>query len=63
LGTPPPFALKGPELGTADISAHDQMQLTYSLPAGEYALIDFNQDTKTGRPEALEGMYAIATLR
>jgi len=60
---PPPFALKGPQLGTADISARQQMQLTYSLPAGDYALIDFNQDMTTGRPEALEGMYAIATLR
>lgn len=60
---PPPFALKGPQLGTADISAQQRMQLTYKLPAGDYALIDFNQDMATGRPEALEGMYAIATLR
>jgi hypothetical protein len=60
---PPPFALQGPQLGTADISAHQQMQLTYKLPAGDYALIDFDHDTTTGRPQALEGMYAIATLR
>jgi hypothetical protein len=39
------------------------MRLTYSLPAGEYALVDFNQDMTTGRPDALEGMYAIAMLR
>jgi hypothetical protein len=60
---PPSFALRGPQLGTADLSAHEQMQLTYRLPAGEYALIDLNRDMASGRPEALEGMYAIATLR
>ena len=60
---PPPFALKGPQLGIADLSAHQQMQLTYTLPPGTYALIDFDQNMTNGRPEALEGMYAIATLR
>jgi hypothetical protein len=60
---PPPFALKGPQLGIADLSAHQQMQLSYSLPAGTYALIDFDQNMTNGRPEALEGMYALATLR
>lgn len=60
---PPPFALDGPQLGTANLSAHEQMQLTYRLPAGEYALIDLNRDMKSGRPEALEGMYATITLR
>lgn len=60
---PPPFALNGPQLGTANLSAHERMQLTYRLPAGEYALIDLNQDMKSGRPEALEGMYAVVTLR
>jgi hypothetical protein len=39
------------------------MQLTYNLPAGEYAILDFNHDMKTGRPDTLEGMYAIVTLR
>jgi hypothetical protein len=60
---PPAFALDGPQLGTADISPHAQMQLMYKLPAGDYALIDFNQDLKSGRPESLEGLYAVATLR
>lgn len=60
---PPPFALNGPQLGTADLSGHQQMQFTYTLQLGTYALIDFNQNMTTGRPEALEGMYAIATLR
>jgi hypothetical protein len=60
---PPPFALHGAQLGTADISTHQQMQLTYKLPVGEYALIDFDHDMTTGRPQALEGMYAITTLR
>jgi hypothetical protein len=39
------------------------MELTYRLPAGEYALIDLNHDMTSGRPEALEGMFAIVTLR
>lgn len=59
---PPPFALKAPQLGSADISPGQQMQLTYKLPAGEYALIDFGQDPRSGEPEALKGMYAVATL-
>jgi len=61
--SPPPFALKGPQLGIADLSPHQQMQLSYKLSPGEYALIDFDQNMTNGRPEALEGMYAIATLR
>lgn len=60
---PPPFALEGPQVGTADISPGRTMQLTYDLPAGTYAVLDFNQDMKTGTPDTLEGMYAIATLR
>ena len=60
---PPPFALHRAQVGTADLSAHHQMQLTYKLPPGEYALIDFDHDMTTGRPQALEGMYAITTLR
>jgi hypothetical protein len=39
------------------------MQLSYKLPADEYALIDFDQNMTNGRPEALEGLYATATLR
>jgi hypothetical protein len=61
--SPPPFALNGPQLGTADLSPHQQMQLTYRLPAGTYAAIDFDQNMRTGRPEALEGMVAVVTLR
>jgi hypothetical protein len=59
----PAFALKGAQLGTSDISPNRQMQLTYDLPAGEYAILDFNHDMKTGRPDTLEGMYAVVTLR
>ncbi|HEX4521368.1 MAG TPA: hypothetical protein VH063_17475 [Gaiellaceae bacterium] len=59
---PPPFALSGPQFGTADLSGNQDMQVTYTLPEGTYALIDFDEDMTTGRPEALEGMYAIATL-
>jgi hypothetical protein len=58
----PPFALKGPQLGTSDISPRRQMQLTYALPAGEYAILDFNHDLKTGRADTHEAMYADVTL-
>jgi hypothetical protein len=59
----PTFALNGAQLGTSDISPNRQMQLTYDLPAGEYAILDLNHDMKTGRPDTLEGMYAVVTLR
>jgi len=39
------------------------MQLTYRLPPGTYAAIDFDQDMHIGRPEALEGMLAVVRLR
>jgi len=58
----PPFALKGAQLGTSDISPRRQLQLTYDLPAGEYAVLDFNHDLKTGRADTLEGLYAVVTL-
>jgi hypothetical protein len=59
----PPFALQGPQLGTADLSPGRQMQLTYNLPAGQYAILDFDQDMKTGHPDTLEGMYEVVRLR
>lgn len=59
----PSFALNGPQLGTADLSPGRRMQLTYRLPAGTYALLDFDHDLKTGRPDSVEGMYAVVRLR
>jgi hypothetical protein len=61
-GPPPPFARKGPQLGTAMISPGREIELTYSLPPGEYALLCFQPDSRTGKPQALEGMYGVATL-
>lgn len=61
--TPPPFALDAPQAATAILSPHRQMQLTYRLKPGRYALMTFSPDVRTGRSQALEGMYAIATLR
>jgi hypothetical protein len=58
----PTFAVNGPQLGTADLSPDRRMQLTYNLPAGTYALLDYDQDLKTGRPNTMAGMYAIVTL-
>lgn len=60
---PPPFALDGPQIGTADLSAGVTMQLGYRLPAGTYAVIDLDQDPLTGHPQALDGMYTVVTLR
>jgi hypothetical protein len=60
---PPSFALQGPQVGTADISPGRRMQLSYDLPAGEYALLDFDQDLKSGHPDTLEGLYAVVMLR
>lgn len=60
---PPPFALEGPQIGTADLSPRQRMQLTYRLPAGTYAAVDLDQDMRTGRPETLAGLVAVVTLR
>lgn len=59
----PPFALEGPQIGTADLSPAQRMQLSYRLPAGTYAAIDFDHNARAGRPEALEGMIAVVTVR
>ena len=62
-GPRPPFARQGLQLGTAMISPGRKLELTYSLPPGEYALLCFQPDSRTGKPQALEGMYGVATLR
>ena len=60
---PPPFAVDGPTVVTALMSPGTRMEFSYKLPAGEYALLTFATDTRTGQPQALEGMYGTATLR
>ena len=62
-GPPPPFTRQGPQVGTAMISPGRQIQFSYTLPAGTYALLCFQPDSRTGKPQALEGMYGITTLR
>ena len=60
---PPSFALRGPQIGTADLSPHQMMQLSYRLPAGTYAALDFDQDLSTGRPNTLAGLATLVRLR
>ena len=60
---PPPFGLNGEQIGTADLSPRQRMQITFRVPAGTYAAIDFDQDMRSGRPEALEGFVTVLTLR
>jgi hypothetical protein len=62
-GPPPPFARRGPEVGTALVGPGETIRFTYSVPAGTYALISWQEDARTGKPQALEGMYAVAKLR
>lgn len=62
-GPPPSFAGRGPQLGTSMISPGRSFQFSYRLPAGEYAVLSFQPDSRTGKPQALEGMYAVVTLR
>jgi hypothetical protein len=62
-GPPPSFARRGPELGTALLGPGETIRFTYAIPAGTYALICWQQDTATSKPQALEGMYAVATFR
>jgi hypothetical protein len=60
---PPSFARRGPELGTALLSPGQTIRFRYAVPRGTYALVGWQEDTKTGRPQALEGMYAVTRLR
>jgi hypothetical protein len=62
-GPPPSFARRGPELGTSVVGPGETIQFSYAVPAGTYALIGWQQDTTTGKPQALEGMYAVARFR
>lgn len=62
-GPPPPFARRGPELGTAALGAGKSIQFAYAMPPGTYALISWQQETRDGKPQALRGMYAVTTLR
>lgn len=50
---PPSFALDGPQIGTADLSPKQRMQLSYRLPAGTYAGVDFDHAS----------LAAVVTLR
>lgn len=59
----PPFARPGAQLGTGALSPHAQMQLTYHLPPGEYAVVDVGENIATGRSNMLAGLYAVVTLR
>ena len=61
--SPPPFALNGPQVGTSMISPDQQLQFSYQLPAGEYAILCFQPDSRTGQPQTLEGMYGVAALQ
>lgn len=60
---PPPFAVNGPTVATGMLSPGVDMDFSYDLPPGEYALLTFAPDIHNGQPLALEGMYAVATLR
>jgi hypothetical protein len=62
-GPPPPFAGRGPQLGTAMISPGRQFEFAYTLPAGQYAVVSFQPDSHTGKPQTLDGLYTIVTLR
>jgi len=62
-GPPPAFAGRGPQLGTAMISPGRRFQFGYDLPAGRYAVVSFQPDSHTGKPQTLDGLYTIVTLR
>jgi hypothetical protein len=62
-GPPPPFARRGPELGTAVLGPGQSMQFSYMMPPGTYALISWQQENPDGKPQALRGMYAVTTLQ
>jgi hypothetical protein len=60
---PPPFARRGPQLGTSMISPGERFDFGYRLPAGAYALLSLQPDSRTGKPQTADGMYTVVTLR
>jgi len=57
----PSFA-RNAEVDTDTLGAGQTMTLTYHLPPGDYALMCFFPDLKTGMPHALMGMVRIVHL-
>lgn len=58
----PAFGRKG-MAGTDVVGKGQEMNLSVNLPAGEYALMCFFPDPKTGMPHALMGMVNIVHLK
>jgi hypothetical protein len=61
-GGPPPFFRNGPSVGNDVTSPGQQLQLSYSLPAGTYVLLCFIADEKDGMPHVFMGMHLVVTL-
>jgi hypothetical protein len=57
---PPPF--EHGSVGADIVSPGHSMTLSYSLPAGRYAVLCFFPDLKTGMPHAFMGMVGIVHL-
>jgi hypothetical protein len=45
------------------ISPGLQFQFAYTLPPGQYAVVSFQPDSDTGKPQTLDGLYTVVTLR
>jgi hypothetical protein len=58
----PDWALKG-DAGTDVVGEGQAMDVSVNLPAGEYALMCFFPDPKTGMPHAFMGMVKIVHLK
>jgi hypothetical protein len=61
-GGPPSFMLPG-SAGTDTLTTGQAQTLDYSLPKGEYALVCFFPDPKTGMVHAMMGMVKIVHLK
>lgn len=59
---PPTFVLPG-AAGTDMLTTGQAQTLDYRLPKGEYALVCFMPDPKTGMPHAMMGMVKIVHLK
>ncbi|MGI8531682.1 MAG: hypothetical protein ACR2KN_01630 [Geodermatophilaceae bacterium] len=61
-GTGPPPFIQGPGASMEPLSAGQQAELGYRLPAGDYVLLCFIADDVTGLPHALMGMHLVVHL-
>jgi len=61
-GEPAFFDFTRPSVGNGLVSSHENITVTYDLPAGTYVLLCSVADEETGEPHASMGMHLVVEL-